>query len=463
MSALAPIRSLAAFGCCRGLHNLRVRGCLHTILMPSSSTVHNHNVSKRHCLSTGGDDLNNNFNLHLPPSFSERRKDVNEAIKSVFAAARITRNLQPSSSKRINTLSKKDSSPVTVGDFSAQAVVLHLLHKNYPHDMYISEESSVALQNDVELMNNVYEAVNYESDHKLDREQIIRSIDYGQGIDTESSYSKATVARRIWCLDPIDGTKGFLRGRVEGGQYCIALALIEDGQPVVSVLGCPNLPLSSTEATKTWSEKEVQESEKQNMFSTTRGCLFVAVRGCGCYEIPLHAIERLYKDTSPLTSYWTKLSVTPNDGVSSRAVFCLGVERGFSDPNGTVLKMAELINGQDSLTSLDKDGIQDIKNSMRIDGQGKYGILARGDAECFVRLPKDGYIDWVWDVAAGYLVLKEAGGQMTDVLGQPIDFSHIGGEQRTAKLPQHVKGIFGSCGGVFHESLVNAYAKVLQQ
>ena len=123
--------------------------------------------------------------------------------------------------------------------------------------------------------------------------------------------------------------------------------------------------------------------------------------------------------------------------------------------------MAELINGQDSLI-LDKDWIQDIKNSMRIDGQGKYGILARGDAECFVRLPKDGYIDWVWDVAAGYLVVKEAGGEVTNLLNQPIDFSHIGGEERTAKLPQHIKGIFGSCGGVFHKALVESYSRVRQ-
>jgi 3'(2'), 5'-bisphosphate nucleotidase len=30
---------------------------------------------------------------------------------------------------------------------------------------------------------------------------------------------------RHWTLDPVDGTKGFLRG----GQYAICLALIEDG------------------------------------------------------------------------------------------------------------------------------------------------------------------------------------------------------------------------------------------
>mmetsp|Transcript_18598 Transcript_18598/g.34453 ORF Transcript_18598/g.34453 Transcript_18598/m.34453 type:complete len:304 (-) Transcript_18598:6244-7155(-) len=299
--------------------------------------------------------------------------------------------------------------------------------------------------------------------------------------------------RRVWCLDPIDGTKGFLRGRVEGGQYCIALALIEDGEPVLSVLGCPNLPLPSTPATATtpyglWSDEEIHESEEQqypspSTFSATRGCMFVAVRGCGCYEIPLHVIEKMLKrnitgnddDESLSSSSWTQLQVTPNDGTSSskpisQAKFCLGVERGFSDPNGTILKIAQLIHGADALTPATDDGddnnsgVQDIKNSLRMDGQGKYGLLSRGDAEVFLRLPKKGYVDWVWDVAPGYLILKEAGGTMTDVRGRPIDFSEIGGEgRRVAKLPDYVEGILGSCGGVFHDALVEAHAKVKEE
>ena len=44
--------------------------------------------------------------------------------------------------------------------------------------------------------------------------------------------------QRYWVLDPIDGTKGFLRG----DQYAVALALVDGGKVVVGVLGCPNLP-----------------------------------------------------------------------------------------------------------------------------------------------------------------------------------------------------------------------------
>ena len=45
---------------------------------------------------------------------------------------------------------------------------------------------------------------------------------------------------RYWTLDPIDGTKGFLRG----DQYAVALGLIDDGEVILGVLGCPNLPNS---------------------------------------------------------------------------------------------------------------------------------------------------------------------------------------------------------------------------
>lgn len=424
--------------------------------------------------------------LALPPSFNDRKEEVTIALRSVFEACRVTRRVQPTSSDDIQTISKQDASPVTVGDFASQAVALQILHNHFPGDMFIAEEGSEALQNDVGLLDRVWGATNSVRDEGgallKDKAQLLSVIDYGQGLvdgqpSSSASSSSSSQLRRVWCLDPIDGTKGFLRGRLEGGQYCIALTLIEDGTPVVSVLGCPNLPLPSNAiAAKTnpyglWSSGEVQESEMNHssnkLFSDRRGSLFVAVDGGGCYEVPLHRIEELLHADSTTTASsslpWTKLHVTPNDGVSkppSQARFCLGVERGFSDPKGVILQIAEKVHGVHALT-IDGDGLKDIKNSLRMDGQAKYGLLARGEAECFLRLPKDGYIDWVWDVAPGYLILKESGGTMTDLDGKPIDFSNIGVD-RHAKLPDHVRGILGSCGGSIHDALVKAHAQVQQ-
>ena len=41
---------------------------------------------------------------------------------------------------------------------------------------------------------------------------------------------------RVWVVDPIDGTRDYLRGR-EG--WAVSVALVEDGQPVIAVLDCP--------------------------------------------------------------------------------------------------------------------------------------------------------------------------------------------------------------------------------
>jgi 3'(2'), 5'-bisphosphate nucleotidase len=67
----------------------------------------------------------------------------------------------------------------------------------------------------------------------------------------------------MWALDPIDGTKGFLRGE----QYAVCLALIVGGNVQLGVMGCPNLPV----------DFNAPEGE--------RGCLFVAEKGQGAFQV----------------------------------------------------------------------------------------------------------------------------------------------------------------------------------
>lgn len=48
-------------------------------------------------------------------------------------------------------------------------------------------------------------------------------------------------------------------------------------------------------------------------------------------------------------------------------------------------------------------------------------------------------------------MITEAGGEITDVYGNPLDFS-LG-----AKLPASHRGVIGSNGGKFHRKLLEAY------
>jgi 3'(2'), 5'-bisphosphate nucleotidase len=66
------------------------------------------------------------------------------------------------------------------------------------------------------------------------------------------------------------------------------------------------------------------------------------------------------------------------------------------------------------------------KPSLRMDSQAKYGIVARGEATLYLRVPspsEPGYKENIWDHAAGSIIAEEAGGKVTDTFGNLLDFS----------------------------------------
>jgi 3'(2'), 5'-bisphosphate nucleotidase len=61
-----------------------------------------------------------------------------------------------------------------------------------------------------------------------------------------------------------------------------------------------------------------------------------------------------------------------------------------------------------------------------MDSQAKYGIVARGEATLYLRVPSPSEPDYrekIWDHATGSIIAEEAGGKVTDTLGNPLDFS----------------------------------------
>ena len=130
-----------------------------------------------------------------------------------------------------DTLTKGDDSPVTVADFAAQAIVCAELGERLGRFDLVGEEDPADLRDDDRgsLRDGVVALVGERLGRSVSAATVLEWIGRG-GADGGSE--------RSWTLDPIDGTKGFLRG----DQYAIALALIEHGEVVLGVLGCPNLP-----------------------------------------------------------------------------------------------------------------------------------------------------------------------------------------------------------------------------
>jgi 3'(2'), 5'-bisphosphate nucleotidase len=294
------------------------------------------------------------------------------ALRAVTHAARLCRRLEIEGAP---AASKADRSPVTAADFAAQAVVGGLLQEAFPADGVVAEEDSRLLLNDIssDRLNAVVEAVRAVIPEAT-AEQVRRWIDRG-----------GSPAGRFWALDPLDGTKGFLRD----GQYAVALALLEEGQVVLGAIACPKLSLA---APRTGGSGQVRGSREGE------GTVALAVRGGGAFAAPM-GVEVL-----------TRLRVSPVDDAGRARLL-----RSFEADHTDVAKLDEIA------------GLLGVQAPpVRMDSQAKSVLLAAGEGELIVRLLSPRHPDYaekIWDQAAGALLVEEAGGRVTDLTGARLDFS----------------------------------------
>ena len=284
------------------------------------------------------------------------------AERIVAEVCELTRRVQDEIVAAGDALTKGDRSPVTVADLAAQIVVSERLKEAFPSDPLLAEEDSAALADEPATAQKVHEQALLHLP-EITTNNMVEALDRGD---------HAGDGDRYWVLDPIDGTKGFLRG----DQYAVALALVDGGEVVVGALGCPNLPTPDSEES---------------------GWIFSAVRGSGT--------------TGRLLAADASRTVAVDDIFdASRAVICESVVAAHA---------AHSVQGRIA----ERLGIDTAP--YRIDSQCKYAVVARGEASIYLRLPRDTtYREKVWDHAAGSIVVEEAGGRVTDLDGEDLDFSH---------------------------------------
>ena len=90
------------------------------------------------------------------------------------------------------TFTKADQSPVTSADLAVNRILQDRLSTAFPEDGWLSEETT-------------------DNDTRLSR-------------------------KRVWIVDPIDGTRSFVRGLPE---FCLSVALVENGVPTVAAIFNP--------------------------------------------------------------------------------------------------------------------------------------------------------------------------------------------------------------------------------
>ncbi|TKS61773.1 MAG: 3'(2'),5'-bisphosphate nucleotidase CysQ [Nitrospira sp.] len=202
------------------------------------------------------------------------------------------------------THTKSDQSPVTSADLAVNHILQSHLLAMFPHDGWLSEESP----------------------------------------DDPARLQKA----RVWVIDPIDGTKAFIRGEPE---FCISVALVEEGRPVVAAI-----------------------------FNPSTDELFTATRGGGLHlnHKPVSPQERR-RDQQPV------IALSPWEQHIGR--FKSVVAHAASRP------------------------MRSIAWALALAASGRIHAVATFELEN------------EWDVAAGALLIEEAGGNMHDGSGQALSFN----------------------------------------
>ncbi|KAI0006486.1 carbohydrate phosphatase [Xylariaceae sp. FL0662B] len=320
---------------------------------------------------------------------SPHAREFQVAIGAIQSAAKLSQAVISIEDKGV--IEKDDLSPVTVADFAIQALLTATIHHAFPNDKFVGEESSADLKSNPALLDRVWKLLRrLESDEAeslcklpVSSEQMCEMIDWcGFGEPGGPS------AGRVWVFDPIDGTKTFVQRQA----YAINVALLEGGKQVLSIVGCPTIPVDAKPPVT-----------NDTIDPTGRGSIAFAARGYGTYvrpligslnEVQIHKINPISeilesKDFRPVSCY--NMLDSGVDDVHKLVMDKLGIQSRGCDLLAWVLRWVTLGLGLADMT------IWVYKQRSRT---GK-----------------------IWDHAGAMLLFEEMGGKITDIDGKDIDLS----------------------------------------
>ena len=182
-----------------------------------------------------------------------------------------------------------------------------------------------------------------------------------RGLENVKDFIKypGKTSERQWTVDPIDGTIGFQKGLF----YAVGVGLMVNSVPKVCAIAVPN-----------YSEKSI--------------AIFSAEQGHGTYVS--------YNNNS-----FIPIKVSQKNNLKD---FRLCHSLHYDEP--WILKFARKIG---------------INNFIQMDSMVKFAMIADGSADLYIK-PIDMEHSFTWDFLPGDLIVREAGGKVTDLDGTPIRF-----------------------------------------
>lgn len=193
---------------------------------------------------------------------------------------------------------------------------------------------------------------------------------------------------RVWIVDPLDGTKEYAKGLDE---YAISTALIHEGKPVLGVVYAP-----------------------------ARGLMMFGEKSGGAIRIDLRTgLESTIRTSSVQDINQMRLLVSSSE-LNAAA---------YPDFVNNLMRLGYQIGDDSRIQAL---GSTTLKTALIACGDGDYNFTftAWDHKKNKIRITKE------WDIATTYLLVKEAGGMMTDCAGNDFIFGK--------EDPMNYNGIFTS-------------------
>jgi 3'(2'), 5'-bisphosphate nucleotidase len=188
---------------------------------------------------------------------------------------------------------------------------------------------------------------------------------------------------RLWVVDPIDGTRGFAR---KNDEFSVMVAFVEDGELAVGVVLEP-----------------------------VPGRVTYAVRGGGCWQ----------------AAAWA---------AGGEPLAC----RVSSQPDLAAATLTQSRSREPRVPSRPAQLLKPAAVRETYSAGIKLALVARGEADLYVNTYPN-FHDW--DIAAGHLLVEEAGGKVTGLGGQPLRYGSPGAWQRHGLLATN---------GLLHEAALRA-------
>ncbi|XP_015956291.1 PAP-specific phosphatase HAL2-like [Arachis duranensis] len=408
----------------------------HTLVEPSSTSSllsflhhkHPHNLSRHLSFASKFDEIYSSHAMEedrkmfgLVSSEQEEcySKELGVAVRAVHMACCLSHKLDYNSTHDYE-----------IADWSVQAIVSWIFSRCLGNENF-----SILVKDDVKTLTKTDASGLLESVVKTVDEILAESPRFGIQ-ETKSPLGTSEIIDMIksHCNNSVGGLSGKFWTLSPGDQHAVALSLIEDGEVVLGVLGCPNYPIKKEWSSYPYSYLRIMSKlAPPTHESWNKGCVVYAKRGSGkAWKQPLllHAHDKFVWPNHAKQVCFSSIEDP------SLATFCETVEKANPISHSFTQGLAHTV------------GLR--KQPLKVYSMAKYAAIAHGDAEAFMKFAKAGYKERIWDHAAGFIIMQEAGGMVTDARGSPLNFS------KGLDIEGIDRGIVASCGATLHEKIIDA-------